>query len=373
MRPSTAPFRDETGQALVIVTVALAVLFGCVALVLDIGYAYYVKRSMQASADAAALAGAQELPDSGGAEVVAAQYSGTPGGKNERSNLPIVDATAATQCRAGSPCNPVNALEVVQTAVVPMRFAKLFGLDTVTVSARAVAQVEAGKVPWAIFAYDSACDGFGLKYNGNVFEVDGGIRSNGEFAVNGMNITAGYASSGGPGNCEPESDGGHVDFGGSPDPVIDNTLHDWPAYFTTSQFSCTYTGSEFKFNKNNETIPSGVYCATKLFEANANHQKGNITVLAPEIKVDGNNQQLTPYLHDVLFFATGTKELVLNGNSYDWTGIIFHPGGRIKINGNADSILTGLIEGLEVEVNGNAFQMTGTGPGSSDASISLVE
>jgi len=109
-------------------------------------------------------------------------------------------------------------------------------------------------------------------------------------------------------------------------------------------------------------IPPGVYCALKLFEMNANHVKGQITVLAPEIKADGNNQQLSPYLKDVLFFATGSKEMVLNGNSYNWSGIIFHPGGRVKINGNADSFLNGMIEARQVEVNGNAFRMEGNGP-----------
>ena len=43
--------------------VALVALVGMTALVVDVGYAYYVKRSLQASADAAATAGALELPD----------------------------------------------------------------------------------------------------------------------------------------------------------------------------------------------------------------------------------------------------------------------------------------------------------------------
>lgn len=362
----------QQGQVAVLAAVSLAVLLGCAALVIDVGYAFYVKRSLQASADAAALAGAQELP-AGEAIDVAKLYSGKPGGKNARANLPTVTTGVELICLEGSPCDPVNAVEVTETAEVPTKFARILGFDSFSVSARAVAKALGGDVPWAIFAYDSECDGFGFKYNGNVFEVEGGIRSNGEFAANGMNIEASYASAGGPEDCEPEIDGDHIDFGGSEEPVIDNSLHPWPAYFEQSEFACTYTGEEFKFNKNNETIPPGVYCATKLFEANANHQKGNITVLAPEIKVDGNNQQLTPYAKGVLFFATGTKELVLNGNSYDWTGIIFHPQGRIKINGNADSILTGLIEGVEVEVNGNAFRMTGTGPKTAERVIALVQ
>ena len=50
-----------------------------------------------------------------------------------------------------------------------------------------------------------------------------------------------------------------------------------------------------------------------------------------------------------------------------------HPGGRSKINGDSASVLKGLIEGLEVDVNGNGFHMVGQGPNSGDALIALVE
>jgi formylmethanofuran dehydrogenase subunit C len=65
--------------------------------------------------------------------------------------------------------------------------------------------------------------------------------------------------------------------------------------------------------------------------------------------------------------------MILNGNSYDWEGIIFHPGGRVKINGNADSTLTGMIAAKKVEINGEAFRMFGTGPQTAGTSIALVE
>ena len=46
----------------------MVVLLGFAALVVDVGYAYYAHRSLQSSADAAALAGAQELPNATNAE-----------------------------------------------------------------------------------------------------------------------------------------------------------------------------------------------------------------------------------------------------------------------------------------------------------------
>ena len=53
----------QRGQAIVMVAVALVVLMGCAALTIDLGYAWYAKRELQATVDAAALAGAQELPN----------------------------------------------------------------------------------------------------------------------------------------------------------------------------------------------------------------------------------------------------------------------------------------------------------------------
>ncbi len=54
--------RDERGQAAVLALVFLTALLGMAALVLDIGAWYRADRDVQATADAAALAGAQAPP-----------------------------------------------------------------------------------------------------------------------------------------------------------------------------------------------------------------------------------------------------------------------------------------------------------------------
>ncbi len=55
----------EDGQTIVLTVIALVALLALAAFAIDVGYAYYAHRSLQASADAAALAGAQKLPDAG--------------------------------------------------------------------------------------------------------------------------------------------------------------------------------------------------------------------------------------------------------------------------------------------------------------------
>ncbi len=58
--------RSQRGQAMVMSIVFLTVLLGMAALVLDVGSWYRADRHAQLTADAAALAGAQALPDDPG-------------------------------------------------------------------------------------------------------------------------------------------------------------------------------------------------------------------------------------------------------------------------------------------------------------------
>jgi Flp pilus assembly protein TadG len=51
---------DESGATLVLVALMMVLLLGAAALAVDLGYAYSVKRQLSSTADAAALAGAQE-------------------------------------------------------------------------------------------------------------------------------------------------------------------------------------------------------------------------------------------------------------------------------------------------------------------------
>ena len=367
--------RDESGQALALCVVALVALLGICAFVIDIGSAYLAQRTLQASADAAALAGAQEIPNVGTALAVAKQYDGRAGSKNNVERITgAVASTAEAKCLAkGIACAPANAVAVRQTARVQTSFARVLGIDHIDVEAHATAQITSGEVPWAIFAYDQSCGGLVLKSNGDNIDVEGGIRSNGSFEVNGKNVHAAYASSGGPNACAPKVDGENIDFGGQPEPVFDTKLHPWPLWFTVDQFPCTFSARKFTFNSAGATIPSGVYCASEVFEVNGDRINGTITVVAPEIKVNGTGQRFRPHLKDMLFFSTGTKELILNGFDYDWEGMIFHPGGRVKINGDASSIIHGMIQGLQVEINGASFQMQGMGPAATRRVISLVE
>jgi hypothetical protein len=138
---------DERGQVVVLLAVTLVVLLGCAALVIDVGRAYVAKRHLQASADAAATAGALELPSPGNAETFALNYSGRDFAKNDNNKLPPVSTTVTTKCVSIAPCNPVNAVVVEQTTVVPTIFAKVLGIDHFTIRAKATACMPCSSKP----------------------------------------------------------------------------------------------------------------------------------------------------------------------------------------------------------------------------------
>jgi hypothetical protein len=150
MEPRTASnrrTRRQSGQVLAFFAIALVVLLGMTALAIDVGYAFYVKRSLQASADAAATAGALELPNPAAAIASARAYGGSAAGKNRRGNVPSVTTTVSTKCLPLGPCNPVNAVVVRESTRVKTFFARVVGIDSLNVQARATACSPCGAKP----------------------------------------------------------------------------------------------------------------------------------------------------------------------------------------------------------------------------------
>jgi len=124
----------------------LVVMIGFSAFVVDIGHAYFAKRQLQASADAAALAGAQVLPDTAAAMSLAGQFG--PAGNNPPQGVQGVQTDITTECLPSAiGCAPANAVVVSETAQVPTTFAKLFGIGAFTIHAKATACSPCGQKP----------------------------------------------------------------------------------------------------------------------------------------------------------------------------------------------------------------------------------
>jgi Putative Flp pilus-assembly TadE/G-like len=120
---------NQRGQATVLTLVFLVVLLGMAALVLDFGSWYRADRDTQSTADAAALAGAQALPeDTGQAQSLAASYATKNGGGLDGDTI-------------SSGISPDDTIQVKVKRQAPGIFTKVFGFDGATVGSSATARV----------------------------------------------------------------------------------------------------------------------------------------------------------------------------------------------------------------------------------------
>ncbi|MGE5423357.1 MAG: pilus assembly protein TadG-related protein [Ignavibacteriales bacterium] len=124
------PLGNENGQSLVLMALLIVVLMGFAALVVDVGAISLAKTRLQNAADAAAAAGAQQLPDASAATEVAYYYA-------DQNGIPEEDTTVTTSFN-GDP----NVIEVVCEKQVNYAFATVLGFTGKRLSARSVASFE---------------------------------------------------------------------------------------------------------------------------------------------------------------------------------------------------------------------------------------
>lgn len=130
--------RSESGQVIpLVVLVALVGLLGIAALAIDVGAWLGASRKAQGAADAAALAAAQDLPASTSTAASNAAAYATRNG-----------VTLDGAVRFGGVAQPNDTVTVAVKQPAPVFFARILGIESVTVGGRATAQaVGASSVP----------------------------------------------------------------------------------------------------------------------------------------------------------------------------------------------------------------------------------
>jgi hypothetical protein len=167
--------RQERGQTLLLVVVAMSVLLGMAALAIDIATLYTAHNETRRTAEAAALAGAQVFVSSGVTSgwlpqsTVCSGNVGSPGLVEQRAltvvaQNPVAGGAATLQaasCNFGTSGNPQLTVTVQRTGL-PTFFGRLFGgfAGTATITATAEAYnpsgtsgppIRVGSVkPWAV-------------------------------------------------------------------------------------------------------------------------------------------------------------------------------------------------------------------------------
>jgi len=131
----------EDGQVIIIIALAFTLLLGFTALGIDIGVLYLEQVRLARAADAAALAGAQELPDTVRAASVARQYAQLNG---LDPNVLTIGFSADNREITVSSSKDVN-----------LYFARVLGFNSKTVNSAAVARISpvralAGLIPLGI-------------------------------------------------------------------------------------------------------------------------------------------------------------------------------------------------------------------------------
>ena len=149
--------RSDAGQAVLFVALGMVVLLGFLGLGIDMGYMRYMKRRVQMVADAAAIAGATEIPNCTSPNCAALQTAAETAVSTDNSFPSVSENTGCspapglgatvvlvnnppTCLGASDPHNGDNGyVETLVAANVPTLFAKVFGQNSAVIKARAEA------------------------------------------------------------------------------------------------------------------------------------------------------------------------------------------------------------------------------------------
>ena len=338
----------------------LVVLMGFAAITVDLGVVYVEKTDLQNAADAAALAAAADLPDSGTARTTAIYYAGQNGVSSD-------NVAVDTQYSGDS-----SMVEVVCTKTVSYSFARVLGFTDTQVSARAVAQKSGGggggggadsPFGYALFA---GSENHQCTLNGAGAYVDGNIHSNYRVKLNGAgmyttgSITASSkiqisgAGSTVLGICQAPKikiSGAGQSIGGkdySAAPIID-----MPDYsdelLALAQAAGQYYNGNKKLSGSNLSIDDPIYVNGNLTISGAGFSGVGFIVATGNITFTGSG--LTYSGDDALCFYSVNGDITANGAGITIDGLVYAPNGTVTLSG-AGHVVNGRIIADNIVLHG---------------------
>jgi len=400
--------RDARGSVIVIVAVIMTVCLGMAALAVDLGSLYQQQSLAQSAADAAALAGAHDLPTTSTASATANTYANVdlPG-----EQTPSVTFPTPTQ------------IKVTLAKTAPSLFSQIFGISSENVGATAVASMKpaancasAGSSCYAIFAMDSTCSGsgHGVTVTAGAVNVTGGILTNSNFS-----------DSAGSGSFGPTIYGPSASGCTATGPSFTSlasetsTVNSWPIDFSLDFPSCSgaactgpsstpvYCTQVSTASTWSITPASGnIYCAVGSGTASdprtwngaisitpngvqASYVGGSVSITAGGSSLtacgysssgyqssgctaSGHSAAPAPISTNYpLFYVTGASATAINlsAGGTAFTGDMFAPNGTIAVTAGSGSLTT-FVEAKDVNIGAGAF--TGDGPSDSSGTAALA-
>ncbi len=341
--------REERGSTIVILAGAMVVLMLMAGLVVDVGYLYMQKTMAQTGVDAAALAGAADLPDQGTARTNADKYAVLNG--LESSGL----TSDFTKAPGRIDLTYAKEFDTFFMRVMSILDSASTGKVTVKVAAAAQKAGPGRAFDFTIFS-GSLLDI--LPLNGTRLYVDGSVHSNDFLRVNGSNITI-------TGVAEAVEkvivNGTNISIGSQASGVA---LVDMPDYSSQIAAQAAAANQVFYGNKTYNGSLINVHGSIHVNGAvtlNGNSISGTGAILASgssgDIYINGNVINAESGSQVALYSELG--DIHVNGNRITIDGILYAPNGDIHINGT-DLTVNGRIIAKTVHINGSNFRANGS-------------
>ena len=377
MRSVLKWFKRECGQSVILVAISIAMLCTVAAIVVDIGMVSVSKGQLQNAADAAALAGAHELPSASAARSTAVTYA-------ELNGVPASNTTATSPYNGNA-----NRIEVVCSETVEYTFARIIGLTSIDVSARAVAErtgMGTGPFGYAVF---SGGDNLLLGMYSSSLNITGSVHSNYSLMITGSSQTiSGNAEAVNALSCYVSSitigglaQGASIDIQGS-SVNVPNRLTSPAAFVAMPDFSAEVkalsdaAGTSSKGNKTfwgtNLSVDSPIYVDGKVEVAGSTFTGQGTICATGDINMSGSMLKATSDTAVCLYSTKGNISLSTSGLTIN--GTLYAPNGKIGIYASNITIY-GRVIAKEIIITGSNVNIIA---GSSDlnflpaGSISLV-
>jgi hypothetical protein len=356
--------KNESGQALIFGVVALGLLLlGFTGLGIDIGYMRYEKRLQQTAADNAALAGAAEIAFGSSFALAAGKHGAALDGFTDGSNN--VTVTVNNPPQSGPHNGDSSYVEAYVAKVQPTYFMKALGVNSETVTARAVAYWGTGVGKSCVFTLGNPGNGIqGISVSGTptLNAPTCGIDDNGTFRSNGKKLDVNAGTIGVVGT-DTNNGGGTITCSGSTTncPVTGIA----PAGDPLAYLTPPAVGTPVAFNPANIT-PGTTYSSISINGGTVNFPSGTY-VVDGSMTINGNS---TVTGTGVTFYVTNGGSVTINGTTNvqftapttgTYAGILFYQDpndtSTAKINGTSSSVFQGALYFPKASLN---FSGTGT-------------
>lgn len=311
-------YRKEEGQILIFTGIIMAVLMGFSAITIDVGMMAIEKSKLQNVADAAALAGAQELPNAGNAKNAAVKYA-------KENGLVMTTDDVITPVDGDN-----KKIKVVAAKTVSHTMARMIGINETDVKAAAVAN-KTDNLPSEFTGYailsESPTTPLSVGKAGQS-TCNGIIHTNNKLNLGKhLEVTRVEASTG-----ITETGKNTI---GSRDPASPNVTI--PADFKSELLSLVtsapkkYTGNQ-NFGGNGLDLNESVYVDGNVTITGNNLTGKGFIYATGDIKITGNNTQIGSA--GVPVFIYSEKNILISGNNANMYCVIYAPNGEIDVQKN---------------------------------------